>query len=79
MNFSSLIRITSGIVLIFLIFSVYHSASASLAAPSPGPVEIYGRPTALHPWQLYVMLTMFGLIGLAFFLMGLLPLLKKSK
>jgi hypothetical protein len=78
-SLSSFIRLCGGIALLVLVldFFAYQSARASLAAT--GPIEIYGRPTALQPWQFYFMLAVFGLIGVMLCVLGLAPLRKKRK
>jgi hypothetical protein len=76
---SSFIRILGGLVVLYLDFTAYHSASLSLASGATGPIQLYGRPTALQPWQLYFMLAAFGFIGLSLCVLCVLPLLKKSK
>jgi hypothetical protein len=76
---SSVIRIIGGLAVLILNLSAYHSASLSLAGAATGPIELYGRPTALQPWQLYFMLAAFAFIGLILCVLGALPLLKKSK
>jgi uncharacterized membrane protein YidH (DUF202 family) len=73
-QFSSLLRIICGVILIILGYSTYSRNSAHINAGEP--MQVFGHVTNAEPWQLTLAFGLIGLIGLFLIVLGCVNLLK---
>jgi hypothetical protein len=76
---SALLRIISGLALLFAVWSVYSNNSDALAGKSGANLSLFGHATNLSPGQLKVLLLAAALLGLLFTALGVMTFLRREK